>query len=282
MQNGAKYFARKYGGRHHSLSGGTIRVAGRRCGRLKLQDSGVITRPALATLDLGGKPIDQLFPSSNEWGIPDLDPACQVEGGVPLPVWAWGSVARDREHTGTWHFYVDDKRFSAVLDDPTRVLASGCVACCEPNVSAYDDTPAAMVLWGVYRKRRAAAVWQSAGVRVMVDVNLPASVLERSEWRTGVPDGWRAFSTRGYDRRLASLDDEHAAACRVAFSDRPLFVVVGGGRGVAGWCRGRPGVVHSGYAAERFPYSAAHKQQGRTHGLPPALATLPEHERGAS
>ncbi len=222
-----------------------------------------------------------MLPSSNEWGIPDLDPALQVEGGVPLPVWAWGSVARDREHTGTWHFYVDDKRFSAVLDDPTRVLASGCVGCCEPNVSAYDDTPLAMVLHGVYRKRRAARIWQTAGVRVTVDVNLPARVLERSEWRLGVPDGWKAFSTRGYDRRLQALDTEHEAACRVAHSDRPLLVVIGGGRGVADWCRGRPGVVHSGYAAERNVYSAQHKSQGSTHTLPPALATLSIPHQGA-
>lgn len=193
---------------------------------------------------------------------------------MPLPVWAWGSVARDREHTGTWHFYVDDRRFAAVLDDPTRVLASGCVACCEPNVSAFDDTPLALVLAGVYRKRRAARVWQTAGVQVLVDVNLPARVLERDEWRLGVPDGWQAFSTRGYDRRLSALDGEYAAACRVAGVNLPLFVVVGGGKLVAGWCRGRPGVVHSGYAAERNAHSAAHRTQPCTDTLPPALATL--------
>lgn len=225
--------------------------------------------------------MELAFPSSNVWGIPDLDPALQPDA-VPLPVWAWGSVARDRDHGGTWHFYVDDKRFAMVLRDPSRVIDTGCAACCEPNVSAFDSTPLAEVLAGILRKRTAAAVWQRAGVGVFVDVNMPARVLDRNEWRLGVPDGWRAFSTRGYDRRPESLDDEYHAAERVA-GGLPLLLVVGGGRKVAEWCRERPGVVHSGYQVSRNAYSAAgngvaeqsaHESQGSNDTLHPAPATL--------
>lgn len=193
------------------------------------------------------------------WGIPDLDPVYQVDGGVPLPVWAWGSVARDTHNRGMWHFYVDDKRFGAVLDDPSRVLASGPAACTEPNVSVYDDTPLAVVLHATYRKRVVSRAWQVAGVRVMVDVNLPARVLERDEWRLGVPDGWQAFSTRGYDRRIEALDTEYDAARRVATVNQPVFLVVGGGEKVRDWCRERTGVVHVGYAAKRNAYSIGAK-----------------------
>jgi hypothetical protein len=190
--------------------------------------------------------------------------------------------ACDREHGGTWHFYVEDRRFQAILRDPSRIIDTGCAAACEPNVSAFDSTPLAEVLAGILRKRAAARAWQLAGVSVFVDVNLPARVLERDEWRLGVPDGWRAFSTRGYDRRLQSLDDEYAAAERVA-GGVPLLLVVGGGKKVAEWCVGRPGVVHSGYQASRNAYSASgngsaepttHESQDSNNTLPPAPATL--------
>lgn len=196
--------------------------------------------------------MDAVYPGGNWLGIPDLDPDMQPDC-VPLPVLAWGSVARGRAHSGTWHCYVDDARFSALLAHPDRLVSTGATAACEPNVSAYDDTPLALALAGIYRKRWVARYWQACGVRVFVDVNLPSRLLERPEAWYGVPPGWAAFSTRGYDRRLENLDAEYAVA--KAFAVRPLFLVVGGGRLVAGWCQQRPGVVHSGYQGTRGVYS---------------------------
>jgi N-acetylmuramoyl-L-alanine amidase CwlA len=76
--------------------------------------------------------VDALFPSSNPWGVPDLD-AGLCPTAVPLPVWAWGSVARDREHSGTWHFYVDDKRFQAIPGDRVEVYFKGDRLPCTPE-----------------------------------------------------------------------------------------------------------------------------------------------------
>lgn len=198
--------------------------------------------------------METIFPSSNWLGIPDLDPDLAADR-IPLPVWACGSVARSRENLGTWHFYVDDRRFAPVLEQPERMLRTRCRTACEPNVSAYDDTPLATVLAGIYKKRWAARAWQSFGVRILVDVNLPPRALERDEWRFGVPDGWRAFSTRGYEQRVGDLDTEYETAVRVRGSTSGLlFLVVGGGRKTAEWCAGKPGVIHSGYQSTREVY----------------------------
>lgn len=196
--------------------------------------------------------MDAVFPAANWLGIPDLDADLSADC-VPLPVLAWGSVARSRGHSGTWHCYVEDARFSALLPDPSRLVSTGATAACEPNISVYEDTPTALALASVYRKRWVARYWQTCGVRVFVDVNVPARLLDRPETWFGVPPGWAAFSTRGYDRRVEDLELEYATVRRLA--DRPLFLVVGGGRLVAAWCAGRPGVVHSGYRGKREVYS---------------------------
>ena len=202
--------------------------------------------------------MDAIYPADNWLGIPALDPLRQADC-VPLPVWAWGSRARTAAHAGTWHCYVEDARFARLLADPAQLAATGCTAAVEPNVSVYDDTPLALALAGLYRKRWVARYWQSLGVRVFVDVNVPERLLDRPEFRFGVPDGWSAFATRGYDRRVGHLDAEHAFALGVC--PRPLFLVVGGGRAVAAWCEGRPGVVHSGYASTRETYSQEAKNE---------------------
>jgi hypothetical protein len=195
--------------------------------------------------------MDALFPAANWLGVPDLDPDLQPDC-VPLPVRAWGSVARTAPHRGTWHCYVDDARFAALVAHPDRLVPTGAPAACEPNVSCFDDTPLALALAGVYRKRWVARYWQACGVRVFVDLNVPARLAERPEAWFGVPPGWRAFSTRGYDRRADDLDREYALAR--AFDPRPLLLVVGGGRRVADWCEARPGVVHAGYQGDREVY----------------------------
>jgi len=198
--------------------------------------------------------MDALFASSNCLGIPDLLVDLQADC-VPLPVWAWGSVARTATHRGTWHFYVDDKRFSRVLAAPDALVSTGCVAACEPNISVYDDTPPAVAYHSLYRKRWVARYWQSCGIRIFLDVNLPSWMLSRPETLYGIPEGWRAWATRGYERRLESLDEEYEFALNASRTTEIVFLVIGGGRKVAQWCQRRRGVVHSGYRSTRRPYS---------------------------
>ncbi len=195
-----------------------------------------------------------IFPSANAFGIPDLDPDQQADSLVP-PLRAWGSVGRTTRTEGTWHFYVDDQRFSKLLTTPNDLIATGCSAAVEPNISVYDDTPMALVLHSLYRKRFAARIWQTSGIMVWVDLNLPLRVLDSPYWSLGVPVGWRAYATRGYDKRITSLYDEYDTACQHA-GGTPVFLVIGGGRGTADWCSGRPGVIHSGYSRTREVYSS--------------------------
>lgn len=197
--------------------------------------------------------MDAIFPASNWLGIPDLDASLQPDC-VPLPVWAWGSKSRAGEHSGTWHGYVDDAKFNALLANPATLVETGCAAAVELNVSAFDDTPLALVLAGIYRKRWAARYWQSCGVPVFVDCNMPERLLDRPEARFGIPFNWRAFATRGYDGRLDSLTREYEFACSFGVA-APVFLVVGGGRKTAEWCERTPGAVHSGYRGTREVYS---------------------------
>lgn len=180
-----------------------------------------------------------LLPSDNASGVPSLigSGACEI----PTPVIPWGSVARGTANPGTWVFYVDDYRFSALLRDPLQLTATGCKAAVEPNTTLFEQTPRYEVLAAVGRKRRAARLWQEAGVLVFVDLNVPERWAE--DCLLGVPRGWRAFATRGYANRQADLVREHAIAAYAA-GGRPLLLVYGGGREIEGLCRSLPGAAY--------------------------------------
>ena len=193
--------------------------------------------------------LDWLWPSCNEYGIPSLEP--DDDHGVDLPVVAWGSIGRTRHMAGTWHLYVDDYRFDALWKNPHRPIDTGCKAIVEPNVSLFDQTPMAAAIWATYRKRWLARYWQSRNRRVWVDLNVPSRFASIN--LLGVPAGWRHFATRGYDRRLAALDEEYATA--KAHSDKATLMVIGGGAAVADWCQLHAGVVHVPYADTRNAYS---------------------------
>lgn len=181
----------------------------------------------------------RLFSTDNEWGIPSLDPELQP-AAIAGPVVCWGSVARTTQHGGTWVFYTDDWRFaSARLVE--QIVASDPSAAVEPNYSVYDWTPRAEVLWSVYRKRRIARELQEAGVPVLVDLCMPACHAGLA--LLGVPRGWRAYATRGFEARADDVRAEHAIATEHA-GGRPLLLVFGGGKRIAELCRELPGAIH--------------------------------------
>ena len=152
---------------------------------------------------------DLLFPSNNEWGIPALQSHAQPDA-VSMPVERWGKRARGSQMPGTWHFYTEDYKFNALWDDPTAIVHSGCRAIVEPNVSTGAGMPAAVALWGIYRKRWLARWAQQYGVGVFVDLNV------EPEFSTlnllGVPKGWRHYATRGYDMRMELLEADYQTA----------------------------------------------------------------------
>lgn len=171
-----------------------------------------------------------VFPGDNAWGIPTLRLDRQAEL-VDLPFARWGRETRKSRMRGTWHFYTDDYRFSAVWSRPQVVVNSACVAAVEPNFSVHAQTPAAVALWQTYRKRWLARWWQEEGIRVLVDLNVAPEHADLN--LLGVPGGWRAFATRGSAHDLARLDEEYATATQVAGASGPVtFVVYGGGAAV--------------------------------------------------
>lgn len=138
---------------------------------------------------------------------------------------------------GTWHFYTDDYRFTALLNDPSPVVETGCVTAVEPNFSIHQQTPVAVGLFRIYQKRWIARYWQSKGIRIFVDLNVAPKFLDLN--LLGVPEGWRAYATRGYNAKVGHTIEEHEAACQRAGTESVLFVVYGGGEDVQQLCADR-------------------------------------------
>lgn len=189
--------------------------------------------PEAADLERADVP-DAVWPTDNDWGVPLLDLNMQALA-FDQPAAIWGAGGRKARMNGTWLFYTEDYRYEALWADPSPVLNTGAIAAVEPNFSVYRNMPAAVGLWQVYRKRWIARWWQSHGLRVWVDLNVASNHYELNA--LGIPQGWRAFATRGYSERLDELHLEYGQACQFAGEGvTPLFLVVGGGKAVKAEC----------------------------------------------
>lgn len=141
---------------------------------------------------------DQLYPSSNDWGIPDLLTNNQPTG-LPQPVNRWGTQARTKRVDGqTIHFYTDDYRFEGIWRDPSKIVNSGCIALAEPNFSTNDNMPRAFVLFNIYKKRWISRFCQDFGIKIWID--LAIAPRHRDLSLLGVPKGYRAYATYTYTR----------------------------------------------------------------------------------
>ena len=181
-----------------------------------------------------------LYPTDNAFDVPALRLDVQATE-ICAPVMPWGAVSRGTRMPGTFVFYVDDYRFSALLRAPLQLNATGCTTAVEPNITLGEQTPRWVVLGATGRKRACARRWQDAGVRVLVDLNVPHR--HRELCMLGVPPGWRAFATRGYANRPDDLIAEHDFAISWAGA-MPLLLVYGGGAKVEAMCRGLAGAVY--------------------------------------
>jgi len=178
---------------------------------------------------------DCKFPTNNQFQIPTLDLGFCAKY-CDLPFVAWGTQKRSVGMPGTWHFYVDDYRFKALFDHPENVSKSGCKSVVEPNFSIYQQTPRALSIWEVYRKRWLARFWQSCGIKVFADLNVNHDHMDIN--LMGIPEGWTAFATRGYSDRWKDTIREHQIAGEIAGDkvSQLLFVVYGGGKLVERMC----------------------------------------------
>jgi hypothetical protein len=136
--------------------------------------------------------------------------------------------------TGTWLFYVDDYKFNRIWDNPEMVINSNCTVCAEVNYSDCSQDPLALILWNTYKKRWLACLWQSRGIRIMVDMCANEQFMKEN--LIGVPKGWRAFASRGWNRNVDGLLAQYEAACEIAGDRAPLFLVYGGGQLVKDAC----------------------------------------------
>lgn len=172
------------------------------------------------------------------WQIPELDPALQATR-IDLPVKTWGSIPRGTPMSGTYCFYTDDKNFTALWKDPSKLVASGCKTIVETNFSTFDDDEPEDVLATIYRKRILSALYQRHGIRIIVDLDIAPNYLE-DFGLLGVPRGWRSYATRSH--RLSQMDSveiEYEVAVEHAGTTDILFAVFGGSRKVAAHCKDR-------------------------------------------
>jgi len=177
---------------------------------------------------------DAVWPSNNDWGVPLLDINLQADA-LDLPFECWGSFGRKSQMKGTWHFYTEDYRFEALWHDPSPILNSGAINVVEPNFSCYEQMPPAVALWQIYRKRWMARWWQSFGLQVFVDLNVAEPHYQLN--LLGIPGGWKAWATRGYNDRLDGTEKEYQMAIERAGTESILFVVYGGGKRVKEMCQ---------------------------------------------
>ena len=160
---------------------------------------------------------NDIFPSSNDWGIPDLDPNMQPDT-TDIEWLKWGVQQRTATHDGGIHFYTDDYKFNAVWDKPDDLLETGCSVVIEPNFSTWANMPRALAMTDIYKKRWLARYWQQHGVRLWVDVNTSPHLHDLNF--LGVPKEWRYFATR----YLASFDDGNVAGYDATMKDWQAIV----------------------------------------------------------
>ena len=173
--------------------------------------------------------------------IPELGPEASARAPVlDYPFFVWGSVPRSTR-AGTWSFYTDDYRFEALWQNPSKLVDQRSAAALEPNYSVFDDTPRAVAIWAIYRKRYLARHWQERGIRIWVD--LCVSHKHSDLTLLGVPRGWQRYATRGFDARVSDLDFELRQARRHADGAPFALVVYGGGKATQAWCAKHPEVI---------------------------------------
>lgn len=176
---------------------------------------------------------DCLFASDNPYDIPVLKMS-KENVYLQLPFKPYGADARTKTGVGTYHFYVDDYRFNAIWNDPTKVINSGCGAIVEPNCSLYETTPIGYGIFLIYKKRWIARFMQDYGINVFVDLNVTEKFMKYNI--LGVPKGYNAFFTRGYDNRLKALEYELEIAREISGLETPNLCVYGGSKKVKDFC----------------------------------------------
>ena len=134
---------------------------------------------------------DNIFSSSNLYGIPDLREDMLADT-LPVKIWdgketidqeqiaeylfIHGKARLDMPTAGaTLAFYVDDYKFESAWNDAVKWVSSlynkGWGAVVAPDFSVWRDDPLVIQLHNIYRSRWCARYWQEAGLKVIPSLN---------------------------------------------------------------------------------------------------------------
>lgn len=191
------------------------------------------------------------FPSDNTLGIPALKKELQAEY-LTKPTLCWGSTARNRENSGTWHFYTDDYRWNTLIKNPDKLIQTKPSICCELNITLFEDTPPALALPEIFKKRWVSRYLQEHGIKIIVDLYVPNELRDLN--LLGVPPGWKSYSTRGISKQIEELNNDYETAVNHAGTDQVMFVVFCGGSKAADWCT-EHNAIHVPYKAKKNVHS---------------------------
>jgi hypothetical protein len=183
---------------------------------------------------------DALFPTDNEYDIPLLDPRLQADF-VDAPVIGWGAISRRSRMRGTWHFYVDDAKFSSMWGKPDMVTNTKAVSCAEANYTTTEQLPLAVGIYRIFQKRWLSRYWQERGLRIFADLYVAERYRKINQM--GLPKGWASFATSARDFKLDLLR-QHVEDAEIIADGNPLkMLVYGGGPKVHEYC-GAHQLVH--------------------------------------
>lgn len=179
--------------------------------------------------------VDPVWPGEPTLDIPLLRLDRQAQT-IEHPVVRWGALKRKTRVNGTYHFFTDDQKFSTLWDSPSDLLLSGAPIAIEPNYTVIANTPKAVAVWSIYRKRWLNRFWQQAGVLTVVDLNLGA---HEDIALLGVPEGWGAYATRCHadnEDNAERMRSHYKMASDRAGGKPHLFAVFGGGMQIKRLC----------------------------------------------
>lgn len=116
--------------------------------------------------------VSELFPSSNNYDIPDLLP-CEV---IPEELVPYGTQVRrgySQAKDKFIHFFLDDYKFETVWKFPNKTLSpiAKIGYAFSPDFSLFVGYPRALQIYNVYRNRWLGRFWQSHDIEVIPTIS---------------------------------------------------------------------------------------------------------------
>ena len=134
------------------------------------------------------------YPSSNDWGIPDLLPELCYSGELCNTIYTYRAGRNHESVCGIVTMFIHDYKFEVAWNYPSRSVNSlksrQWAAVCEPNFSLWADAPKAENVHNAYRTRWCARNWQEHGISVIPVLNWSTPDSYEYAW-LGIPRGVR-------------------------------------------------------------------------------------------